>query len=170
AIALGAMVFAIINGENAGFLAPGILALYGVSVAAGMAFIAWERRTSHPLLDLKFFRVPRFTTPNVVAFCCYFATFAIFIFSALYLVVVVGYSGYKIAAVFLPMTLITIGASLVAGRLTSVLGVRWTLVGGCVLFAGGLLASNAALGPHASYLALPASLGLPGAVLGAGGV
>jgi EmrB/QacA subfamily drug resistance transporter len=167
AIALAAMVFAIINGENAGFLAPRILALYGVSLAAGVAFIIWERRTAHPLLDLKFFRVPRFTTPNLVAFCCYFATFAIFIFSALYLVVVAGYSGYQIAAVFLPMTAITIAASLVAGRLTSVVGVRWSLVGECVLFAVGLLATNAALGPHASYLALAGSLGLAGAGLGA---
>ena len=37
----------------------------------------------------------------MIAFCCYFATFAIFFFTALYLAEVAGYSGFRIAAVFL---------------------------------------------------------------------
>ena len=55
------------------------------------AFVWRERRAAHPLLDLRFFRLPRFTAPNIVAFCTYFATFAIFFFTALYLVEVVGF-------------------------------------------------------------------------------
>ena len=54
-----------------------------------------------PLLDLSYLRVPRFTTPNVVAYCTYFATFAIFFFTALYLRVIAGYSAYRIAGLFL---------------------------------------------------------------------
>src|SRR6266568_3255845 len=130
ASALGALVFAVIDGESAGFTAPGVLALYGVSALAAAAFARWELRSPHPLLDLRFLRVPRFTAPNVIAACCYFATFAIFFFTALYLAEVAGYSGYQVAAIFAPMTVVMIAASLLAGRLTSVIGVRWSMTGG----------------------------------------
>jgi predicted MFS family arabinose efflux permease len=167
ATALGALVFAVINGETAGFAAPGVLALFGISVLAAAGFVGWESRTDHPLLDLSFLRAPRFAIPNVVAACCYFATFAIFIFTALYLAEVAGYDGYRIAAVFAPMTVVMIGASLAAGRLTSVLGVRWSLVGGCLIFAAGLVATNLAIGPRPGYVPLAAALALAGAGLGA---
>src|ERR1022692_450861 len=164
--ALAALVFAIINGETADFTAPGVLALFGVSAVAAIAFMAWERHTAHPLLDVRLLRVARFTTPNVIASCCYFATFAIFFFTALYLAEVAGYTGFRIAAVFLPMTVVMIVASLLAGRWTTVVGVRWSLVAGCLLFAAGLAATNAVLGPHPGYLQLAAALGLAGAGLG----
>jgi len=167
ASSLAALVFAIINGETAGFTAPPIVALYCVSAAAACCFILWERRTEHPLLDLRFLRVPRFATPNVIAFCCYFATFAIFFFTALYLGEVAGYSGYRIAEVFLPMTAVMIAASVLAGRWTTALGVRWSLAGGCLLFGVGLVATNAVLGPHPGYPALAVSLAVAGAGLGA---
>lgn len=167
ASALAALVFAVINGETAGFAAAGVLALFCVSALAAFAFVIWELRASHPLLDLRYLRDPRFVTPNVIASVCYFATFAIFFFTALYLAEVAGYSGYRIAAVFLPMTILMIAASLAAGRLTTVLGIRWSLVASCLLFAAGLLATNVVLGPHPGYLPLAAALGLAGTGLGA---
>ncbi|HJY60728.1 MAG TPA: MFS transporter, partial [Streptosporangiaceae bacterium] len=116
--ALAALIFGIINGESAGYAAPSVLALFAVSLAAGAAFVLWERRAPFPLLDLSYLRVPRFTTPNVVAYCTYFATFAIFFFTALYLSVIAGYSAYRIAGLFLPMTVMMIIAALLAGRWT----------------------------------------------------
>ena len=115
AAALTALVFAVIGGEDAGFASPSVLALLGVSAVAAAAFFWWESRAAHPLLDLKFLRVPRFLTANVVAFCAYFATFAVFFFTALYLEEVVGDTGYQIALVFLPMT-VADDRRLAAGR------------------------------------------------------
>ena len=114
--ALAALIFGIISGESAGFTAPSVLALFAVSLVAGAAFVLWERRAPFPLLDLSYLRIPRFTTPNVVAYCTYFATFAIFFFTALYLAEVAGASGYRLALVFLPMTVLMIVSSLLAGR------------------------------------------------------
>jgi len=166
ACALGSLVFAVIDGETAGFTAVHVLALYGVSALAAVGFVAWELRAPHPLLDLRFLRVPRFTTPNVIAACCYFATFAIFFFTALYLAVVAGYSGYRVAAVFGPMTAVMIAASLLAGRLTTVAGTRVLLTTGCLVFAAGLMSTRFALGPHPGYIPLAAALALAGAGLG----
>jgi hypothetical protein len=80
---------------------------------------AGRRRARRP--DLRHHR--RFTTPNV-AYCTYFATFAIFFFTALYLGVIAGYSAYRIAGLFLPMTVMMIIAALLAGRWATVIGHR----------------------------------------------
>lgn len=137
-----------------------------MSLVAGAAFVWWERRAAFPLLDLSYLRVPRFATPNVVAYCTYFATFAIFFFTALYLGVIAGYSAYRVAAVFLPMTVMIVIAALLAGGWKTSVGARWLLVVGCLLFAVGLLLTNLAVNPHAAYLPLAAALGLAGAGIG----
>ena len=124
------------------------------------------RHAPFPLLDLSYLRVPRFTTPNVVAYCTYFATFAIFFFTALYLSVIAGYSAYRIAGLFLPMTVMMIIAALLAGRWTTAAGARWLLVAGCLLFAAGLLLTNVVINPNPAYLPLAAALGLAGAGIG----
>ena len=67
-----------------------MLALFAVSLVAGAAFLLWEGRAPSPSSYLSYLRVPRSTTPNVVAYCTYFATFAIFFFTALYLGVIAG--------------------------------------------------------------------------------
>jgi MFS family permease len=167
AAALAALAFAVITGETAGFTSPLVLALFCVSTAAAGAFAWQEHRTSHPLLDLRLLRLPRFTTANLVAFCSYFATFAIFFFTALYLDEVAGYSGYQIALVFAPMAALMITASVLAGRWTSTAGLRWSTAGGCLIFAAGLLLTNAVLSPHPPYAALAGALALTGAGIGA---
>ena len=141
--------------------------LFCVSAAAAAGFGWQEHRAPHPLLDLRYLRLPTFTTPIIVAFCSYFATFAIFFFTALYLDEVAGYSGYQIALVFLPMTALMITASLLAGRWTSVAGLRISIVAGCLIFGAGLLVTNTALSPHPGYLPLAAALALTGIGIGA---
>jgi EmrB/QacA subfamily drug resistance transporter len=167
ALSLAALVFAVITGESAGFAAPEVIALFCVAAVGAAAFLAWESRAAHPLLDVRYLRVPRFGAANVVAFCSYFATFAIFFFTALYLYEVAGYSGYRIALVFLPMTVLMIAASVLAGRWASAAGLRWSIVAGCVVFCAGLLLTNAALSPHSGYLALAGALAVTGCGIGA---
>lgn len=167
AAAIVALVFAIIHGESAGFASPEVLALFVVGAVAVAAFFWWESRATHPLLDLRFLRVPGFSTANIAAFCTYFATFAIFFFTALYLEEVVGDSGFKIALVFLPMTVLMIVTALLAGGWTGVAGPRMSIFVGCVLFSAGLLLANLSLSPHPDYWALVTSLALTGIGIGA---
>jgi EmrB/QacA subfamily drug resistance transporter len=167
AAALTALVFGVIGGENAGFTSPSVLPLLGLSALAAAAFFWWESRAAHPLLDLRFLRVPRFLTANVVAFCAYFATFAVFFFTALYLEEVVGDTGYQIALLFLPMTALMIVASLLAGRWTDPAGPRWSIFLGCLMFGAGLLLTTVTLNPHPAYLPLAAALALTGLGIGA---
>jgi EmrB/QacA subfamily drug resistance transporter len=165
--ALTAFSFAVINGETLGFGSPTVILLLCVSAVAGAAFFWRESRAEHPLLDLRFLRVRRFVAANIVAFCAYFATFAVFFFTALYLQEVAGYTGYQIALAFLPMTSLMIVASLLAGRWTTALGPRWSIFIGCMLFSAGLLLTTFSLSPDPSYAPLALSLALTGVGIGA---
>src|SRR5580693_7688829 len=167
AAALTALIFGVIRGENAGFTSASVLALLGLSALAAAAFFWWESRAAHPLLDLRFLRVPQFLTANVVAFCAYFATFAVFFFTALYLEEVVGDTGYQIALLFLPMTALMIVASLLAGRWTDPAAPRWSIFVGCLMFSGGLLLTALVINPHPAYLPLAAALSVAGIGVGA---
>jgi EmrB/QacA subfamily drug resistance transporter len=164
--ALATLVFAIINAESAGFGSAEVIILLCASAVLFAAFAFWEHRARYPLLDLRFLRIPEFTTALVTAFCTYFATFAIFFFTALYLVEVVGASGYRLAVVFAPMTVLMIVSSLLAGRWTALVGPRWSIAAGCLLFAAGLFLANGYLSPRPDYGPLVVALGLAGIGIG----
>ena len=163
---LAALVFAIIDSESAGFGTAEVIILLCASVVLGVAFVFRERHAAHPLLDLRYVRLPQFTTANIAAFCTYFATFAIFFFTALYLVEVVSLSGYKLALVFLPMTVLMIIASVLAGRWTALVGPRWSITIGCLLLAAGLFLAVGFLSPHPGYAGLVVALSLAGIGIG----
>jgi EmrB/QacA subfamily drug resistance transporter len=164
--ALATFVFAIIDAESAGFGSAPVIILLCLSAVLFAAFGWWERRCPHPLLDLHYLRVPQFATANITAFCTYFATFAIFFFTALYLVEVVNASGYRLALLFLPMTVLMILASVLTGRWTDATGPRWSITIGCVLLAAGLFLTDGFLSPHPNYGGLTVTLALAGIGIG----
>ncbi|HYK66857.1 MAG TPA: MFS transporter [Streptosporangiaceae bacterium] len=166
AAAISALAFAIIEGESAGFGSAEVIALLCVCVAGIIGFFWWESRVEHPLLDLKFLRVPGFLTANVVAFCAYFATFAVFFFTALFLNEVAGNSGYRIALTFLPMTVLMVLASVLANRWIAAVGLGWSILVGSVLFAAGLVFTALTISPKPSYVPLAAALALAGIGVG----
>jgi EmrB/QacA subfamily drug resistance transporter len=167
AAAISAIAFAVIIAERSGFASPVVIALLAVAVAAGVAFGWWQYRAAHPLFDVRYLRVPQFFTANMVAYCAYFATFAVFFFTALYLEEVVNDSGFQIALIFLPMTALMVLASVLAGIWTITAGLRWSMSLGCLVFAAGLLVTAIAIGPHPKYLPLAAALSLTGIGVGA---
>jgi EmrB/QacA subfamily drug resistance transporter len=164
--AISALAFGVITAESSGFGAPAVIALLCVSAVGVVAFLWWELKAGHPLLDPRFLRVPQFLTANVVAFSAYFATFAVFFFTALYLDEVAGYSGFQVALIFLPMTALMVAASVLAGFWTVAAGLRWSMFIGCLLFGAGLLLTSLAIDPHPAYLPLAAALSLTGIGIG----
>ena len=147
AIALAAASFAVIQGEESGYFTWWILALFGLAVLSGIAFVAVERRVQHPILDLSMFHRAPFSGSLFVAFAAYFGTFSIFFFTALYLQVVANASAFATAVDFVPMAVGLIVASILTGPWVARHGPRIPMTIGCVLAAGGIFATSAVLGP-----------------------
>jgi EmrB/QacA subfamily drug resistance transporter len=137
--ALMLAVYAIVNGNQAGW---GSLQTVGLlALAAGLlAVFLWiESRVSSPLMPLRLFRLRNVATANVVGVLWAAAMFAWFFLSALYLQLVLGYSPLKVGLAFLPaniiMGLFSLGLS---AKLVMRFGFRLPLAAGLTIAAGGL--------------------------------
>jgi EmrB/QacA subfamily drug resistance transporter len=73
--ALVSLIYALIEAPESGWTDPTILAAFATALALGAAFVAWELRTSSPMLDLSLFRNPRF---SIGSLSISFASFSLF--------------------------------------------------------------------------------------------
>ena len=148
ALALATASFAIIQGEQSGYLTWWIDLCFAAAVVLGAAFFYVEHRVRRPILDFSLFRKLPFSGSVFVAFAAYFGTFSIFFFTALYLQVVVNASAYQTAVTFLPMAAGLIVASIVTGPWVARQGAQIPMTVGCVLAAVGITLTSHLLGPH----------------------
>ena len=166
AAGLGCLTFAVILGESDGYRAADVVALFVAGVVALVGFVRIERRSPAPILDLRYFRSPAFAGALVVAFVVFFGIFAIFFFTSLYLGAVVGYSAYRIAIEFMPMTVAMVLAAGLAGRRVAQVGPRQPMAEGCILAGAGILLSEVLLSVPRPSLWLMLTLALAGFGLG----
>jgi MFS family permease len=162
ATALGALTFAVILGETDGYRAPVVVFLFLAGVIALVGFVRVERASRAPVLDLGYFRLPPFSGALTVAFVAFFGIFSIFFFTALYLAAVIGYSPYRVAVEFLPMTVAMIAAAGLAGRRVALGSTRIAMAEGCVLAGVGILLSEVLLSATVPSNWLMATLALTG--------
>lgn len=151
AIALGSLIFAGISGEQYGYATTWIVALFVLSGLAFVLFVAVERRVRTPMLDLRYLRNPVVGSALFAAFATYFAVFSIFFLTALYLDVLVGYSGGQLAGLFAPMAAAIVVGSTVSGRWVARSGPKAAMVSGCLLSAAGIVVARFLLVTTPSY-------------------
>ena len=138
--ALMCAVYAIVNGNQAGWTSAQTLGLLGASVVLLLAFLGIEAKVASPLVPLSLFRLRDLTTANVIAVLWAAGMFAWFFLSALYLQIVLGYSPLRVGLAFLPTNLIMGAFSLgLSAKLVMRFGIRRPLSIGLSLAAVGLL-------------------------------
>src|SRR5829696_5662772 len=138
-VALAALVFALVEGNQWGWGSPGIIGLLALSVVAFAAFVAVEKRAAAPVVDFDALRSKQFLGANVVAFMVSFGMLAMFFFLALYMQNILGYSPLEAGVRFLPSTVVIIFAGPIAGRLADRFGPRPLMVTGMLITATSLL-------------------------------
>ena len=164
-ILLGSLTYAVIQGPVQGWASAPILALFGVCAAALAAFVAVERRTPEPLLELRFFRSLPFTGANVIAVLSFVVLAGFLFVITLYLQQVRGDSPLQAGLELLPATAVMALSAPVAGSLVGRRGPRIPLVLSGILTAAGS-AMLLGLSPATSYAWLALSLAVLGAGLG----
>ncbi|MEG3633667.1 MFS transporter [Micromonospora palythoicola] len=141
-VGLVALTYGIIDGGEHGFGRP----LVWASILGGVAVLAWfvlhERRSSHPALDVRLFRVPRFAAPVAMIGLVFFAAMGVMFFSSFYLQLVRGYSPLETGLLFLPFAV----AQLVFAPRSATMVRRY---GGRAVAVVGLVLTSVALGAFA---------------------
>ena len=132
-------VYAIVNGNEAGWTSARTIGLLAVAAALLALFLGIEAVVSAPLMPLGLFRLRNVSTANVVGVLWAAAMFAWFFISALYMQLVLGYSPLQVGLAFLPSNLIMGAFSLgLSARMVMRFGIRAPLAAGLLLAAAGL--------------------------------
>ena len=138
-VSLMLAVFAIVNGNEAGWRSAQTLGCLSAGLLLFALFIAVEARADHPLMPLRLFRLRNLATANVIGVLWAAAMFAWFFISALYMQLVLGYDALQVGLAFLPANLIMAVFSLgLSARIVMRFGIRLPLASGLLLAAIGL--------------------------------
>ena len=138
--ALMIAVYAIVNGNEVGWLTARTLGLLGAAAVLLATFLGLEARVRSPLVPLGLFRLRNIVVSNIVGILWAGAMFAWFFLSALYLQLVLGYSPLEVGLAFLPGNLVMGALSIgLSARLVMRFGIRLPLAAGLTLAGIGLL-------------------------------
>lgn len=137
-VAVGSLVYAVIEGPHFGWTAGPVAA----AVIAGLAltaFVLWELRHPHPVLDVRKFRDRTFSGSTIAVLMFFLGTFGAIYYITQDLQFVQGYTPLETGVRMLPLAGgVCLGAAL-TGRLTPLLGMKVTVIAGMVLGAVGVL-------------------------------
>jgi EmrB/QacA subfamily drug resistance transporter len=99
-------VYAIVNGNNVGWLTGRTLGLLAGAIVLLVVFLAIESRISAPLVPLSLFRNRNVTSANIVGILMAGGMFAYFFFSALYMQLIQGWTPLQVGVAYLPSMVI----------------------------------------------------------------
>jgi EmrB/QacA subfamily drug resistance transporter len=162
--ALFLLILGLIRGNPDGWGSGRILAALIGSVVLLAAFVAIERSSSHPMLDLSLFRKPAFNGVSVVAFALSASMFSLFLYLTLYIQGVLRFSPLEAGVRFLPLTLISFFVAPISARLSERVPIRVILGVGLTTVGVGLLLMHG-VKPDSSWTTL-----LPGFIVAGAGV
>jgi EmrB/QacA subfamily drug resistance transporter len=138
AIGIGALIFGIVDGAEAGWTTPTAMVALLVAVGALVAFVRWELRTPRPMLDVRLFVLRGFSTGTVAITAQFLCLFGFFLVGLQFVLLVLDYSALLSAVCLLPMALVVMPMSRVAPRLVEKLGSRVVMTVGLLGLAVGL--------------------------------
>jgi EmrB/QacA subfamily drug resistance transporter len=137
--ALMLAVYAIVNGNQNGWLSAETVGLLGCGVVLIAVFAVIESRVAAPLMPFTILRLRNIWASNVVGVLWAAGMFAFFFLSALYLQLVLGYSPMQVGLAFLPANVIMGVFSLgISAKLVMRFGIKQPLAAGFALAAAAL--------------------------------
>jgi EmrB/QacA subfamily drug resistance transporter len=138
-LGLGLLIYAISEVPENGWTSIPTLLFGTLGTLFIACFVAAERYSSAPLVPLGVMRKPAVVVPNAAIFLQSMVGIAWLYVLTLYLQEVLGHGALRAGLLFIPMTLASVVAAPLAGRLATRLGVRTTASLGLALVAVGLL-------------------------------
>ena len=138
-VGMGTLVFAIIQAPDWGWGSPTTLAVLAAGVAIVAAFIAVERRTEIPMMDVSLFKNPRFTAASGSITIGFFVLAGFTFLMTQYFQFIKGYSPFGTGLRLLPVATAIAIAAVVGTRLAVRVGNNVVVGAGLALWGGAIL-------------------------------
>jgi EmrB/QacA subfamily drug resistance transporter len=163
--ALG-LVWGLVRANQQGWTSPEIVGSLVAGVVLLIGFVAWELRTSAPMLPMRLFKNRMFSAANGASLMMFFGMFGSIFLLSQYLQNVQGYSPLAAGVRTLPWTGMPMIVAPIAGALTDRIGGKPFLVAGLALQAIALAWMAAVLSPTVPYTDMVAPFALAGIGMG----
>jgi len=161
-----AVVWGLVRANELGWTSTTILGSFVVGIVLLAGFVAWEARSSEPMLPLRLFRSRTFTAANIVSLLMSFGMFGSIFLLAQFFQIVQHYSPLGAGLRTLPWTLMPIFVAPLAGLISGRTGTRPLLVLGMSLMAIALFWMSLVSSPTVDYIALVPSFIVAGTGMG----
>jgi MFS transporter, DHA2 family, multidrug resistance protein len=151
--ALVSLVYGVIEAPEEGWTDPMILTCFAVAAVLASAFVWWELRTKEPMLNLSFFRNPRFSIASGGISLAFFSLFGAIFALTQFLQDAHGYSALEAGAAMTPLAAGLVTGAVSSIRLSAHLGTTKVVTAGLLGLAG-MLSLTLFWSPDMAYLPL----------------
>jgi EmrB/QacA subfamily drug resistance transporter len=149
-----AAVWALIRGNPAGWTSPEVVAAGGAAIFLCAAFIIWQLRAREPMISMRLFRSPAFSSGNAAVFFLSGSLQGTLFFLAQFLQTAQGHGPFGAGVRLLPWTAILFVVAPVAGAVMNRTGERPLVAGGLLLQTVGMAWIGRIASPGVPYAAL----------------
>jgi EmrB/QacA subfamily drug resistance transporter len=160
------LVWGLVHGNAEGWASTEIVGSLAAGALALVAFVAWERRASQPMLPLRLFRSRAFSAANGASLFMYFGMFGSIFLLTQFFQTAQGYSPLEAGLRVLPWTAMPMVVAPIAGALSDRIGGRPFMALGLALQAIGLAWIAAVSDANVGYASLVGPFVLSGIGMG----
>lgn len=150
-VGLASLVYGIIEGPDIGWMSTQTLVTFAFAITVLVAFVAWELRATEPMLDLRYFRNPRFTAATTAITLVFFAMFGSYFLFTQYLQFVHGYDPLSAGLRLLPWALAYLASATQSAKLVERFGQRVIVASGLTIAGVGFALLAVTSSVTASY-------------------
>lgn len=159
---LAPLMYGIIEGNSKGWFSSTVLGSFGFALIALVLFVAWERHTPEPMLDLKWFRAPAFRMGTSLITLGFTAGVGLIYVTVLFIQQDLLHSALTTGVDMTPLGALLAGAAL-NSALAKRFGLRVPVIVGLLLLAAGCAVVGAS---QSGYLPIGIALGVGGFGIG----
>lgn len=134
-----ALFFGLIRGPDKGWTDPAVLIGFALAALLLFAFAWLELLTTYPLLDVRFFKIPAFTSGVISIAIGFFALFGLLYVLTIYLQSVLSYSPMEAGLALVPFAIVLLVGSPLVPRLVTRAGQRAVVSVGLLVTGSGMV-------------------------------
>src|SRR5438270_2120680 len=138
-VGIVALVYGLIEAPAKGWGSASTLLAFTVATVVLAGFVVWEKRVDEPMLDMRYFRNPAFSTGSGGMILVFLGMYGVMFMLTQYLQLVLGYSALGAAIRFLPMTPVMLLVAPRTPRLSERFGPHRVVAAGMTLTAIGFV-------------------------------